>query len=70
MSIYSGFYLVLGIALVIALAFWPARIAKTKGYSWLGFFIFSLIPFMFFPSVIVAYALKDKRATEATNNLI
>ena len=43
----------------VALAFWPARVARRKGHSWLGFFIFSLF---FFPAaVIVAYVVRDQR---------
>jgi hypothetical protein len=45
---------------LIALAFWPARVARRKGHSWLLFFIFSL--FFFFPALIVAYLVQDRRA--------
>jgi hypothetical protein len=42
----------------IAIAFWPARVAGRKGYSFFGFFIFSLI---FFPAaLIVAYVVQDR----------
>jgi len=45
----------------LALAFWPARVAGRKGHSFLGYFIFSLF---FFPAaLIVAYVVKDRRAT-------
>jgi hypothetical protein len=40
---------VLGLILV-ALAFWPARVARRKGHSWLLRFIFSLF---FFPAAII-----------------
>jgi hypothetical protein len=51
---------VLGFIILVALAFWPARVARRKGHSWLLFFIFSLF---FFPAaVIVAYLVRDRRA--------
>jgi hypothetical protein len=50
---------ILGLILWVALAFWPARVARRKGHSWLLFFIFSLF---FFPAaVIVAYVVRDRR---------
>ena len=43
----------------IAIAFWPARVARRKGHSFLLYFIFSLF---FFPlALIVAYMLHDRR---------
>ena len=43
----------------IALAFWPARVARRKGHSFIGYFIFSLI---FFPvALITAYLVRDRR---------
>lgn len=45
--------------LLVALAFWPAQVARRKGHSWLGFFIFSL--FLFFPALIMAYLVRDRR---------
>ena len=54
---------VLFLIIWVALAFWPARVARRKGHSWLGFFIFSLF---FFPAaVIVAYVVQDRRALRA-----
>jgi hypothetical protein len=51
---------ILGFIILVALAFWPARVARRKGHSWLLFFIFSLF---FFPAaVIVAYLVRDRRA--------
>jgi hypothetical protein len=42
----------------VALAFWPARVARRKGHSFLGYFIFSLI---FFPlALITAYMVQDR----------
>lgn len=41
----------------IAIAFWPARVAASKGHSFIGFFILSLF---FFPlSLILAYVVHD-----------
>jgi hypothetical protein len=49
------------LAIWIALAFWPARVAGRKGHSFFGFFIFSLF---FFPAaLIVAYMVRDRFAT-------
>ena len=43
----------------IAIAFWPARVARRKGHSFLLFFIFSLF---FFPlALLVAYLSSDRR---------
>jgi hypothetical protein len=42
----------------IAIAFWPARVAARKGYSFLLFFILSL--FCFFLSLLVAYLMPNK----------
>ena len=48
-----------GLIICIALAFWPARVARRKGHSWLGYFILSLF---FFPlALILAYVVKDRR---------
>jgi hypothetical protein len=44
----------------VAIAFWPARVARRKGHSFIGYFIFSLI---FFPlALITAYLVRDRRA--------
>lgn len=51
---------IIAIAIWIAIAFWPARVAGRKGHSFFGYFVFSLI---FFPAaLIVAYMVSDKRA--------
>ena len=43
----------------IALAFWPARVARRKGHSFIGHFIFSLF---FFPlALLTAYLVRDRR---------
>ncbi|HXY90846.1 MAG TPA: hypothetical protein VEP49_00045 [Acidimicrobiia bacterium] len=50
---------ILFLAIWIALAFWPARVANRKGHSFVGYFILSLI---FFPlALIMAYVVKDRR---------
>ena len=49
---------VLAVVIWILIAFWPARVARRKGHSFLLFFIFSLF---FFPAaVIVAYLVGDR----------
>ncbi len=54
---------VVGVAIWIALAFWPARVAGRKGHSFLGYFIFSLF---FFPAaIIVAYLVQDRTEVPA-----
>ena len=48
------------IAIWIALAFWPARVARRKGHSFIGYFIFSLF---FFPlALVTAYVVHDRGA--------
>jgi hypothetical protein len=43
----------------VAIAFWPARVARRKGHSFFLFFIFSLF---FFPlALLVAYLVRDRR---------
>ena len=47
------------VALWIALAFWPARVAGRKGHSFIGYFLLSLL---FFPlALILAYVVHDRR---------
>ncbi len=49
------------VAIWIALAFWPARVAGRKGHSFFLYFCFSLI---FFPlALLVAYMVQDRTAT-------
>jgi hypothetical protein len=44
----------------ILIAFWPARVARRKGHSFVLYFIFSLI---FFPlALLTAYLVRDRRA--------
>lgn len=50
---------ILGLIIWVAIAFWPARVARRKGHSWLAFFIFSLF---FFPAALIgAYVVRDRR---------
>ena len=49
---------IIGFILLLALAFWPARVAKRKGHSFVGFFLLSLL---FFPlSLLLAYMSHDR----------
>ena len=61
----SGFWVgfgIIGFIILLLLAFWPARVARRKGHSWLLFFIFSL--FLFFPALIVAYLMPNRYRRE------
>ena len=50
---------IIGLIIWILIAFWPARVARRKGHSWLGYFILSLF---FFPlALIMAYVVQDRR---------
>ena len=55
---------ILFVAIWIAIAFWPARVAHRKGNSFLGYIIFSLF---FFPAaLIVAYLVRDRTRPAVT----
>ena len=42
----------------ILIAFWPARVARRKGHSFILYFIFSLV---FFPlALLTAYLVRDR----------
>jgi len=60
-----SFYAILGIVLWVVLAFWPAVIAKRKGYSFALFLIVSLV-ISWLIGLIVALVLKDKNQTAAS----
>jgi hypothetical protein len=46
------------VAVWVALAFWPARVAARKGHSFFWYFVFSLF---FFPlALLVAYVVHDE----------
>ncbi len=50
---------IIGLIIWIAIAFWPARVARRKGHSFVGYFILSLF---FFPlALIMAYMVHDRR---------
>ena len=50
---------VIGLIIWVALAFWPARVARRKGHSFFGYFVLSLF---FFPlALILAYVVSDRR---------
>jgi hypothetical protein len=58
MTFLEFLYWTLFVMVLIALAFWPARVASRKGHSFWGFFILSLF---FFPlSLILAYVVDDR----------
>jgi hypothetical protein len=60
-ALSAGWWLgsILLFILWIAIAFWPARVARRKGHSFFLFFIFSLF---FFPlALLVAYLVRDRR---------
>ena len=42
----------------ILIAFWPARVARRKGHSFIGYFIFSLICFPL--ALITAYLVRNR----------
>jgi hypothetical protein len=49
---------IIWVAIWVALAFWPARVAGRKGHSFFLYFLFSLV---FFPlALLVAYMVHDR----------
>lgn len=56
-------FIILGIVAWLVVAFWPARVAQRKGYSFWIFFLIS-IPF-FFITLFVAYLMPPKSAKPA-----
>jgi hypothetical protein len=55
---------VIGLIIWVALAFWPARVARRKGHSFVGYFVLSLF---FFPlALIMAYVVHDRRGLYAS----
>lgn len=51
----------LGAILWVIFAFWPATVARRKGYSFVLFFLFSIVLFVI--ALVTAYALKDRNET-------
>ena len=58
----DAFFVVLGLALWVILAFWPAVMARKKGYSFALFLITALF-LSWIISLIVVLFLKDKTET-------
>lgn len=57
---------ILGFVIFVALALWPAFIAKNKGHSFLLYFLIS-IPFWWI-TLFVTLALKDKKPVASAPN--
>lgn len=58
------FLIILGTILWIALAFWPATIARRKGYSFILFFLISL--FFWWITLFVTLFMKNKNQPVST----
>jgi ABC-type Mn2+/Zn2+ transport system permease subunit len=58
------FFYILGVILWIAIAFWPATVAKNKGHSFLGYFLLSIF-FWWITLFVVYFGLKDNSGTAA-----
>lgn len=60
-AVSTAGWVLIGIAFLviwIAIALWPARVARRKGHSFILYFIFSLI---FFPlALLTAYLVHDR----------
>ncbi len=56
-------YITLGIIAWVVLAFWPASIAKKKGYSFLLFFLMSVL-ISWLVAILIVAMLKDKTLTK------
>ena len=52
------FFIILGVILWVAIALWPASIAKRKGYSFILFFTISL--FFWWITLFVTLFMKDR----------
>jgi hypothetical protein len=58
-TLATSLFGILGLIIWIAIAFWPARVARRKGHSFIGYFILSLF---FFPlALVMAYVVRDRR---------
>ena len=64
----SVFGWIVFIAIWVALAFWPARVAGRKGHSFLGYFVFSL--FLFPVALIAAYMVHERPVRARTEDLV
>jgi ABC-type Mn2+/Zn2+ transport system permease subunit len=58
----TSFFVVMGIVLWVILAFWPAIIAKRKGYSFALFLIIALLV-SWLLSLVIILVMKDKNQT-------
>lgn len=64
---FSFIWAVIVVMIWIALAFWPARVAGRKGYSFLLYFIISL--FFWWITLFVVYMMPDRtRRSSATES--
>jgi hypothetical protein len=57
MSLAGWAAAMLFIVIWVALAFWPARVARRKGHSFAGYSMLSLFPL----ALIMAYVVRDRR---------
>jgi hypothetical protein len=56
---HGPYWTIVWLIVWVAIAFWPARVARRKGHSFVLYFLFSLV---FFPAaLIVAYLVRDRR---------
>lgn len=58
-------FVILGMVLWILLAFWPAMLAKRKGYSFILFLILSWFVSFVITLIAVLFILKDKNIIAA-----
>lgn len=59
----NSFFLILGVFIWVILAFWPAYVAKKRGYSFILFLLASWI-ISWLLMLIIAYILPDKTLTK------
>lgn len=57
---FATFWLFIILFVWIAFAFWPARVAARKGYSFFLFFLLSIFTFLL--ALLIAYMLPDRNA--------
>jgi hypothetical protein len=60
----SFFWFMFLLIIWVMLAFWPASIARSKGHSFIGWFIVSL--FFWWITLFVALLMKDRRNPTAS----
>jgi hypothetical protein len=54
---------IIGVVVWIVVAFWPARVAASKGHSFIGFFLLSIV---FFPLALILAYLVSNRADRSS----